>query len=497
MVSLDAKTGKVNWERRLKNEPGITTYTMSGSDKYNVVVSSAKKNYYIYAYSTKNGDLVWSQKQSWFSGDHGGHLSRPAIVGNKLIVKPAIYKLDSGEKFKMEIPKAGHGCATYALTEQSAFYRGGSVTQFNFDTEKFSKWERLRPDCWLSTIPAQGMVLSPEAGGGCSCGNWLETSMVFSPISRAPISFLFKNKNFIDSLTVKIKSRDITNKKIYYTVDGSEVTMDSKQYSGPILITKNTTLNAAIYLKKNNGLVAFKRTKIFKRERPEPVIVELPQLIDKQWKFSIERVGQTGEVHYTTDGAIPTIKSPKYTEPVKFVAKTLVKAKTFWKTSKKTFESKETSFELVIPVLAASVTTNVKSGVLRGFYKGKGKKKKLPNLSEMKALKTAVVKVIDSTSFVGGKMYAQRFSGYIKIPQDGMYTFSNKVKQTISFVSLDNAIQLENKNGDEKSKTLPLKKGLHPITIDCFVGKGIPNINLQMEGPNMTKGKIPASLLFY
>jgi hypothetical protein len=25
------------------------------------------------------------------------------------------------------------------------------------------------------------MVLSPEGGGGCSCGNWLETSIGFAP----------------------------------------------------------------------------------------------------------------------------------------------------------------------------------------------------------------------------------------------------------------------------------------------------------------------------
>ena len=42
----------------------------------------------------------------------------------------------------------------------------------------------LRPGCWLSTIPANGMLLSPEGGGGCSCGKWMEASIGFMPINR-------------------------------------------------------------------------------------------------------------------------------------------------------------------------------------------------------------------------------------------------------------------------------------------------------------------------
>jgi hypothetical protein len=36
----------------------------------------------------------------------------------------------------------------------------------------------------ISTIPACGLILSPEAGGGCSCGVWLETSIAFRPTGR-------------------------------------------------------------------------------------------------------------------------------------------------------------------------------------------------------------------------------------------------------------------------------------------------------------------------
>ena len=61
--------------------------------------------------------------------------------------------------------------------------RGDTLAMWNRHQGDASTWSRLRPDCWLSTIPADGMLLSPEGGGGCSCGSWLETSIVFKPIA--------------------------------------------------------------------------------------------------------------------------------------------------------------------------------------------------------------------------------------------------------------------------------------------------------------------------
>ncbi len=269
MVSLNTETGKVNWEKPINIEPGVAVFYMAGGKSHNVLVSSIKGKYYIQTYNAITGALIWKKEQKWFSGDHGGHLGKPAIVNNRLLIKFNIYKLDTGELQEQKLPKAGHGCASYALTEQSAFYRGGSVTQFNFDTDKFTQWDRLRPDCWISTIPAQGLVLSPEAGGGCSCGNWLETSMVFTPKSRAPISFIYDNENFEDQVAIEIKSKDASNEEIYYSTDGSEPTKNSARYTEPVVLTKDTDFKAVIYVEKNGEKVAFVREKTFKRVAPE------------------------------------------------------------------------------------------------------------------------------------------------------------------------------------------------------------------------------------
>ncbi|MBJ6368961.1 outer membrane protein assembly factor BamB family protein [Snuella sedimenti] len=497
MVSLNVVSGKINWEKPINTASGVTTYFMAGGSDFNVLLASAAGKYYIYNYSTTTGDLVWNKEQNWFSGDHGGHLSKPAIVNNRLIVKPAMYQLDTGDLLKEEVPKAGHGCASYALSEQSAFYRGGSVTQFNFETNKFSQWERLRPDCWISTIPAQGLVLSPEAGGGCSCGNWLETSMVFTPKSRAPITFIYKDEKFVDTLKVEIKAKNSANGAVYYTLDGSEPTMASNLYTQPIVITETTDLKAVVYVNKNDEKVAFTRTKTFTRVYPEPKIVETPQLIDENWVFYIERIGQSGTVHYTVDGSSPSLKSPKFDGPVPFSEKTLVKAKTIWKNKGKLIESKETSFEIQIPNLIANVETEVEQGVSRAYYKGNGKTNELPKLDDIKAVNAKIVSDINATDFANQNTFALRFKGYVNIPVDGMYTFSSKSTRSYDFVSFHNMVELQSKGNAEVSKVLPLKKGLHPLLVDHFVGEGPSDYSLYIEGPKLNKQLVSESMLFH
>jgi len=290
LVSLDLASGEKNWEKKLDHHPGKTAYYMAAGNNKIVVLSSADSDFYVYTYDSDDGSLSWTDIMPWFHSNHGGHLSRPAIVGNRLIVKPGIYDLEHGNRIDYNVPKSGHGCASYALTEQSILYRGGSLTQFNFDTREFSRWERLRPDCWISSIPAQGMILSPEGGGGCSCGNWFETSMVMAPVSRAPITieragtehFIdFKDETwgtyhlqylpnqFDDDIEFEIKLKPNTNADIYYSLDGSLPNSNSLKYTEPVRIANSTEVKALVVVKTAKGERQYYRSKKFTKAKSE------------------------------------------------------------------------------------------------------------------------------------------------------------------------------------------------------------------------------------
>ncbi len=179
LVSLDVKTGKKRWEQHIDIDDAITMLSMACGGGKLAVVSSAAGFYHLYVYDAANGEAAWDVRFPWMKDNHGGHMARPAIVGDTLYVRPRVFDLATGKRRKPSLPDGG--CGTYAASLEAVFYRSGNVTVWDADSGKISAWNRLRPDCWLSTIPACGMLLSPEAGGGCSCGNWLETSVGFMP----------------------------------------------------------------------------------------------------------------------------------------------------------------------------------------------------------------------------------------------------------------------------------------------------------------------------
>jgi hypothetical protein len=181
LVALDLASGRKLWDRPLAVVPGkVVLYLAYGGGK--LVLVSSDTRYHVYAFDAADGRPAWDAHFNWEKDNHGGHMSRPAIVGDRLFVRPKVFNLKTGQAEDKPVPAGG--CGTYAATAQLLVYRAGSVTLWDFDQHKASAWNRLRPDCWISTIPACGLLLSPEAGGGCSCGVWLETSIAFRPKGR-------------------------------------------------------------------------------------------------------------------------------------------------------------------------------------------------------------------------------------------------------------------------------------------------------------------------
>ncbi len=184
LVALDLKTGRKLWERLVDTTDGHTAFYLAYGGEKLALVSSGGKKYQVCVYAAADGSEAWEASFGWpkGKGDHGSHMSLPAILGGRLYVRPSVFDLAGGKRLEPSMPRGG--CGTYAATKNAFFFRAGSVTVWNPKTGKASAWSRLRPDCWVSTIPASGMLLSPEGGGGCSCGSWMETSLGFAPVRR-------------------------------------------------------------------------------------------------------------------------------------------------------------------------------------------------------------------------------------------------------------------------------------------------------------------------
>lgn len=188
LVCLDLERGTVRWERSAKPMAGTAAFYMLYGEGRLVLSSSQQGasgtpgggSFALYTFDAATGESLWRKKLAWETDHHGKHLSRPAIVEGEVIVRPAVLDLASGDPIDRPFP-AGHQCGTYVATKSALFLRAGELCVWDREEGGGTRWTRVRPDCWISTIPACGMLLSPEGGGGCSCGSWLEASMGFSP----------------------------------------------------------------------------------------------------------------------------------------------------------------------------------------------------------------------------------------------------------------------------------------------------------------------------
>jgi outer membrane protein assembly factor BamB len=152
LTCLDLESGELLWSKPLKIVPGeVALYLAHGSGKL-VLVSSGSASYNAYTFNDGDGEIVWTRKIPWPQDHHGGHMARPAIAGGTVYIRPSALSLVNGKPLKIQMP--GGGCGTYAASENALFFRSGNVTMWDREKGKTTSWNRLRPDCWLSTIPA-------------------------------------------------------------------------------------------------------------------------------------------------------------------------------------------------------------------------------------------------------------------------------------------------------------------------------------------------------
>ncbi|MHC4984311.1 MAG: outer membrane protein assembly factor BamB family protein, partial [Planctomycetota bacterium] len=233
LVALELETGRRLWQTLLDPRVSVDVTYLAYSDGKLVLATAAAKKYHVSCFDAEKGEKRWHISFDG-RGTHGQHIKRPGIVGGKIYMRNREIDLKTGEITRNT---AGEGCGTISLSQGVIFgRRRGVISMWDIagDETATTGWFRLRPGCWLSTFPAAGLVLSPEAGGGCQCGKWLEFSIAFKP-RLDQTAFETPRGRFLDTVYVVLK-KPLGGGEIYYTLDGKDPTLDSTRYTGPILL---------------------------------------------------------------------------------------------------------------------------------------------------------------------------------------------------------------------------------------------------------------------
>ena len=183
LVALDDHTGKKIWEEPIDTADGIVVFFLSYAEEHLLLTASTAGSYYLYGYKADTGKSTWDTRHPWLNDNHGTHMQHVAIAGGTAYIEPIGYNIKTGEVVTEKMGRR-EGCSAVIATNHALIYRGQQrrTAMWDLQSEKVTAWVNLRPSCWLSTITADGLLLAPEGGGGCSCGGWIETSVCFAPV---------------------------------------------------------------------------------------------------------------------------------------------------------------------------------------------------------------------------------------------------------------------------------------------------------------------------
>ena len=148
-------------------------------------------------YACRDGKLLWSKQTlpGISETGRGGTMRHSFIVGDTLFL-PWAYDLRTGEERLLEQdPLTGQPkrfdvsgknfCGTIAAAKDLLIYRSASIGFTSISQDSGSCWlPESRPSCWISAIPAGGMVLAPEGYSTCICPYNYKTSLAMIPVER-------------------------------------------------------------------------------------------------------------------------------------------------------------------------------------------------------------------------------------------------------------------------------------------------------------------------
>jgi outer membrane protein assembly factor BamB len=138
------------------------------------------------ALSAHDGYKLWAKDANY--------RHRPILVGNKVLAEPWMFDLHTGEQATRKHPitgedvpwsimRTGHHCGMLTGSDSGMIMFRSGFTGF-MDLEKDAGVRHFaghRLGCWINAVPANGLVMIPEASAGCVCLFSIASTIVLEP----------------------------------------------------------------------------------------------------------------------------------------------------------------------------------------------------------------------------------------------------------------------------------------------------------------------------
>ena len=123
---------------------------------------------------------------------------------------------------------------------------------------------------------------------------------------------------------------------------------------------------------------------------------------------------------------------------------------------------------------------------------------KLPDFNTLTPIRQGIAETLDLGANRRTEYFALRFSGYLRVPRNGLYTFyiasndGSRLHVGPKVVVDNDGLHTARKVGG----LIALKAGLHPIELQYFQEGGSRQLLVSYEGPGIEEQPVPASALF-
>lgn len=199
------------------------------------------------------------------------------------------------------------------------------------------------------------------------------------------------------------------------------------------------------------------------------------------------------EIRYTLDGSEPTAGSAKATGAITIDRSSTLRARTF-RDGKAMSSVVERKFEKVTPREAVKGVA-AKEGL--GYEFVVGDFDRVPKFESFADRSRGECRGLDLSKATAPNQFAMRFTGYLDVPKDGVYTLTLGSDDG-SLMTLGDGVLIDHDglhSYEEKSATVALAKGLHPFSVSFFEKSGGYELKLFWSTPGAKKEPVPVGAM--
>jgi len=229
---------------------------------------------------------------------------------------------------------------------------------------------------------------------------------------------------------------------------------------------------------------------------PAPVIQPDKGKFLRGDSINVKIISDYDNILYTLDGDEPTLESLSYDEPIIIDETSVLKAKVFTVSGRES-NSAMGYYERVFLRPSVEIPTIPEPGLFYEYYEGEWLE--LPDFAQLTPVDSGIAEIFDLSKVKREDDYGLRYTGYIKVPKDGMYTFYlNSDDGSKLFIGDELVVDNDKCHGAvEIAGQVALSSGFHPLTVIFFEAKLYNVFEVRYSGPDIEKQQVAADILFH